>query len=95
MNGAAILATELDLKIFPVAIDGLHKVWPRRSMRIRPAKVKIMVGDPVNAVEIANQLPDRQDRSAIYDAVMDEVRGQIEAMIAEMRGESRKALKDR
>ena len=49
----------------------------------------------MNAAEVARKLPNPQDRTAVYDAVMDEVRGQIEDMIAEMRGESRKALKDR
>lgn len=52
-KGAAILATELDLPIVPVAIDGLHKVWPRRSWRIRPAKVKITIGKPFYAKEVA------------------------------------------
>ena len=28
-KGAAILATELDLPILPVAIDGVYKVWAR------------------------------------------------------------------
>ena len=92
-NGAAILATELDLTIYPVAMDGLYKVWGRRSMRIRPGKVKIKVGEPVIAANVASRLPNPQNRTAVYDAVMDEVRGQIEEMIAEMRSEPKKALK--
>ncbi|MFN0141801.1 MAG: AMP-binding protein [Pyrinomonadaceae bacterium] len=51
-KGAAILATELDLPIVPVAIDGLYKVWARKSWRIRPAKVKIAFGKPFYAKEI-------------------------------------------
>jgi long-chain acyl-CoA synthetase len=51
-KGAAILATELDLPIVPVAIDGLYKVWPRHSMRIRPAKVKIRIGEPFFARDV-------------------------------------------
>ena len=51
-KGAAILATELDLPIVPVAIDGLYKVWPRHSMRIRPAKVKIRIGEPFYARDV-------------------------------------------
>ena len=46
-KGAAILATELDLPIVPVAVDGLYKVWPRHSWRIRPAKVKVRIGSPI------------------------------------------------
>lgn len=51
-KGAAILATELDLPIVPVAIDGLYKVWARKSWRIRPAKVKIAFGKPFYANEV-------------------------------------------
>jgi len=51
-KGAAILATELGLPIVPVAIDGLYKVWPRHSWRIRPAKVKITIGKPFYAKEV-------------------------------------------
>ncbi len=51
-KGAAILATELELPIVPVAIDGLHKVWARRSYKIRPAKVKIEFGKPFYSREV-------------------------------------------
>ncbi|MEP6788485.1 MAG: 1-acyl-sn-glycerol-3-phosphate acyltransferase, partial [Acidobacteriota bacterium] len=51
-KGAAILATELDLPIFPVAMDGLYKVWARNSWKIRPAKVKITIGKPFFARDV-------------------------------------------
>ncbi len=51
-KGAAILATELDLPILPVALDGLQNVWARNTWRIRPAKVKIKFGKPFYAKEI-------------------------------------------
>ncbi len=51
-NGAAILATELDLPIVPVAIDGLHKVWARRSMKIRLSKVKVRFGEAFYAKDV-------------------------------------------
>ncbi len=61
-KGAAILATELDLPIVPVAIDGLHKVWARRSWRIRPAKVKIKIGAPFYAKDVlGRQLSDANE----------------------------------
>ncbi|MBK8314229.1 MAG: 1-acyl-sn-glycerol-3-phosphate acyltransferase [Acidobacteria bacterium] len=46
-QGAAILATELNLPIVPVALDGTYKVLPRDSSRIRLAKVKIRFGRPI------------------------------------------------
>ena len=51
-KGAAILATELDLPILPVAIDGVYKVWARESWMIRPAKVKVRFGKPFYPKEV-------------------------------------------
>jgi long-chain acyl-CoA synthetase len=83
-KGAAILATELDLPIVPVAIDGLYKVWPRRSWRIRPAKVKIMIGEPFYAKDVLTPgAPGSAD--AIYSVVTAHLKDRISAMIAEMR----------
>lgn len=48
--GAAILATELNLPIVPVAIDGAWRVLPRDSNRLRLAKVRITFGKPVYPV---------------------------------------------
>ena len=53
-KGAAILATELDLPIVPVALDGLQNVWARKSWKIRPAKVKISIGKPFYAKEVVS-----------------------------------------
>lgn len=71
-KGAAILATELDMPIVPVAMDGLYKVWPRKSMRIRPAKVKIMIGEPFFAREVIAraQLPPANAAAAPSTAVV-------------------------
>ncbi len=83
-KGAAILATELDLKIVPVAIDGLYKVWPRRSWKIRPAKVIIEIGEPIDAKAIAEKAG-AENNDAAYEAVMDHVKDTISQMIDEMR----------
>ncbi|MFN6963148.1 MAG: AMP-binding protein [Pyrinomonadaceae bacterium] len=79
-KGAAILATELDLPILPVALDGLYKVWPRRSMRIRPAKVKLRFGKPFYAKDVAAG----HDEDA-YAAVTEHLKSAIAEMIEEMR----------
>jgi len=92
-KGAAILATELDLPIVPVALDGLHNVWARESWRIRPAKVKITIGSPFYAKEvigsqkslvngISEPTLSGDDR---YEAVTDHLKQTIAIMIDEMR----------
>ncbi len=81
-RGASILATELKVPILPVALDGLQNVWPRNSWRIRFAKVKIKIGKPFYASEIANS-DDPPD--AVYDKVTEHLRTEIERMIEELR----------
>lgn len=91
-KGAAILATELDLPILPVALDGLHKVWARASWRIRPAKVKIRFGEPFYARDIVE--PEMTDEQK-YEAVTKHLKDTIAAMIAEMRAGSETTEKTR
>ena len=81
-KGAAILATELELPILPVALDGLHKVWARRTLKIRPAKVKIRFGKPFYAREIVT--PEMNDEEK-YEAVIAHLKNEIARMIDELR----------
>ncbi|HMQ04270.1 MAG TPA: AMP-binding protein [Pyrinomonadaceae bacterium] len=93
-KGAAILATELDLPIVPVAIDGLHKVWARRSMKIRPGKVKIMIGEPFYPRDVIDATGDPADdhggrsRDKDYRLVTAHLKKTVAGMIKELRGES-------
>ena len=75
-KGAAILATELDLPIVPVAIDGLYKVWPRKSWRIRPAKVKITIGKPFYAAEVVSRGSGVLSKTAVATASKADFPGQ-------------------
>ena len=80
-KGAAILATELDIPILPVAIDGLHKVWARRSWKIRPAKVTIRFGPAFYSKDVIKSA----ETEAVYEAVTDHLKQAIAAMIEDIR----------
>ena len=82
-KGAAILSTELDLPILPVAIDGVYKVWARRSLRIRPAKVKVRFGEPFYPKDIL-ELENVSDEQK-YKIVTAHLKAEIAKMIDEMR----------
>lgn len=86
-KGAAILATELELPILPVAMDGLHKVWGRRSFRIRPGKVTITIGAPFYAKDVVpdNERQVGMNQEEVYAAVTDHLKQTIAGMITEMR----------
>jgi long-chain acyl-CoA synthetase len=82
-KGAAILASELDLPILPVAIDGLYKVWARGTLQIRRAKVKIRFGEPFYARDIiAADTPDEEKYAAITAHLKEKIRLMIEEMRA-------------
>ena len=91
-KGAAILATELDMPIIPVALDGLQNVWGRNSWKIRPAKVKITIGKPIYAKEVLSNQQSAVSGSEIaisndakYETVTAHLKQTISDMIDEMR----------
>ena len=81
-KGAAILATELDFPIVPVAIDGLQNVWARKSKKIKLAKVKMKFGKPIYAKSLVNEdLSDEEN----YESYTQELKQTIQSMLDEMR----------
>jgi long-chain acyl-CoA synthetase len=82
-KGAAILATELNLPIVPVALDGPYLIWPRKSWRIRLAKVKIAFGQPIDVQTI---ISNEKNEEVVYEKVTAVLKQQIQKMLDEMRG---------
>ena len=81
-KGAAILATELDLPIVPVALDGLHKVWARKSRKIRLSKVKVQFGTPFYPKDLFDSQMTAEEK---HDIVTQELKKKIQIMIDDMR----------
>ncbi len=79
-KGAAILSTELNFPIIPVALDGFGKVWARDTNKIRLAKVKIHFGKPLYFEEFKN-LPDEEK----YEKSTQHLKDTIQGMLDEMR----------
>jgi len=65
-KGAAILSRELSVPIVPVAIEGTHRVWPRDSIRIRPNKVRIEFGEPLQPSQDTGPDPYQQDTDRLH-----------------------------
>lgn len=81
-KGAAILATELDLPIVPVALDGPFRIWPRKSWRFRFAKVRITFGEPIEARTIALE---EKNQEAAYGKVTASLKQRVQEMLDAMR----------
>ena len=73
-KGGFIMAIKAQVPIVPVAITGGREAMRRGSRIVRPVTVSIRVGAPIDTVGRA--LTDR-------DAVIDEVRVAIEALMAQ------------
>jgi long-chain acyl-CoA synthetase len=83
-KGAAILATELQVPIVPVALDGTYRIWPRKPSSIQLAKVKITFGDPIDAATIASS---ETDEEVAYQKVTTVLKQRIQQMLDDMRRE--------
>jgi len=81
-KGAAILATELNIPIVPVGLDGAYRIWPRKSWRFRLAKVRINFGEPIDARTIASN---ETDEEVVYERVTAVLKQRIQQMLDEMR----------
>jgi long-chain acyl-CoA synthetase len=79
-KGAAILAIELNIPIVPVALDGAYRIWPRKSRRLRLAKVKISFGKPIDARKLNSDEPGE----VAYERVTQQLKQQIQDMIDQM-----------
>jgi long-chain acyl-CoA synthetase len=47
-KGAAILATHLNVPIYPVAIEGFYDAWPRSRRFPRLSRLSVRFGDPID-----------------------------------------------
>lgn len=47
-KGGVVLALKAKLPIIPITIVGSHALLPKKTFRIRPGEIKIIVGDPID-----------------------------------------------
>jgi long-chain acyl-CoA synthetase len=60
-KGAAILATHLNVPIYPVALDGFYEAWPRGQKFHKFTRARIAIGDPVLPLTNADGLENAYD----------------------------------
>jgi 1-acyl-sn-glycerol-3-phosphate acyltransferase len=66
-GGSFLLAIEAGLPVVPVAVIGTRQVMPKGRLRTEPARVTLVVHDPIAPPPIASPTP--QDAKAFGDRV--------------------------
>ena len=80
-KGAAILSTNLQIPIVPVAIEGFYDAWPRTKSFQKFAALKMAFGDPIYPP--SNAQPSETD----YEKLTAELKSKIVDMWQDLRGE--------
>jgi 1-acyl-sn-glycerol-3-phosphate acyltransferase len=73
-KGGFHLAMDAGAPIVPVALRGTRELMPRGSLRLKPGRVSVIIGEPISTEGL-----DSDDRNALLERVRD----QIAAMIAQ------------
>jgi 1-acyl-sn-glycerol-3-phosphate acyltransferase len=76
-EGAAFLATRAGVPIVPVGIGGTERAMPKGSRFIRPVKVRIVVGTPIQPPE--RQPGSRGSRRQIHE-LSEQLRGELQKL---------------
>ncbi|HXZ78376.1 MAG TPA: AMP-binding protein [Terriglobales bacterium] len=82
-KGAAILSCNLQVPIYPVALDGFYEAWPRGKHFQRFAPLKMAFGDPIYPPK------ETSDPEAAYEELTSLLKKRVMEMWLALRGEQR------
>lgn len=72
-GGIGFLMAKAGVPVVPVYVDGTFAAYPRGAAFIRPAKIRVFIGPPIAAHELAAFGSDRESYSRIGQLVMDRI----------------------
>ena len=58
-RGSFIIAKTSNIKIIPVGIAGSYKINPPKSFQLRPGKITVNFGEPINPENYSNYSPEK------------------------------------
>jgi 1-acyl-sn-glycerol-3-phosphate acyltransferase len=67
-KGGFHLAIDAGAPIVPVALQGTRELMPRGSLRVKPGRVRVIIGEPIPTEGL-----DVDDRNALLDRVRDKI----------------------
>jgi 1-acyl-sn-glycerol-3-phosphate acyltransferase len=76
-GGAAMIAERTGATILPIYLDGTFRAWPAGAAYPRPARIRIIIGDPFSPSEFA----DEQDRKLRQQKMSERMMAEIAKLI--------------
>jgi 1-acyl-sn-glycerol-3-phosphate acyltransferase len=74
-EGAAYIAIKAGVPLLPIGLVGVRRILPMHSTRVRPGRVRVRIGDPIETSEMS--LSDRNQLNL-------EARRQVAELIGEL-----------
>ncbi|MCB1197857.1 MAG: lysophospholipid acyltransferase family protein [Bdellovibrionota bacterium] len=77
-KGPSILAAQLGLPLVPAHIDGTYKCWRKGQLWIRPGKMHVRVGQPIDPASYGPiDVDDRKGNIQIYKKITEDLEQQV------------------
>ncbi len=72
-GGVGFLIAKASVPVVPVYIDGTYRAWPKGQRLIRPSKVRVFYGAPIQPEQFITDHPGKPDYDMIVGQVMTEI----------------------
>lgn len=72
-KGGVVLALKAQLPIVPITVVGSYGLLPKKSLRIKPGVIKVIIGEPIETV-----LYTEDDRDLVLEKVRSVIRSNLE-----------------
>ena len=71
--GIGLIVAKTHAPVIPVRIFGSHEAFPRGAKEIRPSKISVVIGKPLDLSALAKQGSGREIYQKISDVIMEEI----------------------
>ncbi|MDL2264568.1 1-acyl-sn-glycerol-3-phosphate acyltransferase [Synergistaceae bacterium OttesenSCG-928-I11] len=68
-GGVALMALKTNVPVVPVWIDGTFEAYPLQNRLPRPHKIAIAFGEPICPADLPDDMPEKERRRALLDAL--------------------------
>ncbi len=86
--GLGLIVARSGVPVIPGYISGAGRVWPKGARFLRPRKIRIIYGPPLDLADRAGDPPEKSDFQEISDRAMEEI-GALKKKLEDQEGGTR------